>query len=1830
MRISTCYLAVFTALLLFSNRTGAQNVIMGSAPSVSTCNGFFVDSGVNGNYGPNLNQTMTICPSDPSDYIQLVFSNSDIGVGDNLCFYDGQNTGAPLLACSEDFLGAQSYTIQATVANPSGCLTMTFTSDASMQGAGWSADINCIQACQTIYAELITTDPAVFPADTGWIDICPGDRVFFESTGLYPQNGIDYNQSDLTSTFEWNFGDGQSAVGPNASHVFEESGGYTVQLTITDVEGCTNINYTGQRVRVSTHPDFMINEDLLSEICAGDTVHLSASVNAMDMADVVSVMPVEGSFPSGAIVSDSLPLPDGIGQPHQSTVTFNNFSPGQTLTNVNDLIGICVIMEHSWMHDLEILLTCPDGTEIILHNYVPTNTQGAGETFLGIPYEADDFNTPNPPGQGVGWEYCWTPTATNGTWREYATNNQPGTLPAGNYESYDPLSDLIGCTLNGDWTITVWDRWGSDNGWIFEWRIDFVQDLYPDLEAFTPQITDFSWQDNPTIYYYQPDSISAAPQNAGTASYTFSVEDEFGCAYDTVVAISILPFTHPNCHNCAENITPQNDTIICQGETVSFDISNPDALQTEAVFESIPLAPFGAGNHPPSNPFESSIQVNSVAPNTLTNPQDQIESVCINIENNWNSDINVWLQSPSGQLLELTSGNGGGSDNYTNTCFTPSATTPIISGTGPFTGEFSPEGNWNALTGATINGSWTLLATDAFAINDVGEITSWSITFNSQNTITYSWTGAGLSCNNCPDPNATPALTTNYQVSSMDSYGCSSTDQILVEVVNNIPAPVVNCISDESSSSVVFSWDQVGSFTEYEVNVIINGAASGWQGPINGTTYSVNSLLNGDEVELLVRVIAQNLNCNIGEGSGLCTYDFCNLSGSLVGNTQDVSCHSLSDGSVSVQAANGSVPYQYFLDGSNDGQVNGNFSGLSAGNHFVVVSDVVGCADTIPFFINEPDTLLVSINSLMGILCYDGTTGSLQAFPSGGTLPYDYTWNTTPVAVSDVLSDIGAGVYAVTVTDSEGCTATASFELSEPELIQIELTATDASCNNSNDGQVSLLASGGTGMLTYAWSNGGTGTQVTGLSPDAYCVSATDANGCMAANCIDVNSPNGLVIESIDVAEPSCFGESNGFATVTVSGGTGTYTYLWDDPLSQIDETAALLAAGSYSVTITDGNGCEIVTPVAVNQPEQLGINFNLTEASCVGLDDGAAQAVVVGGIMPYQYAWPDGQNTETATGLLAGNYGLSVTDANGCIAEAIANVEEPDEPVTLSLSQTFRGCFGQMDNEATVIATGGTGTNYTYLWSNGQSLATATGLDSILYSVSAMDENGCEASGEILLQDLDEVDFLILEEAPSCNGLEDGRLGVIALSGGVGQTEDDYLIQWSTNETGNTITGLVGGATYSVTVTDAQGCQRVKSRFLEEPEAITFSLSTTPVSCNGGNDGVVSVTDISGPNDDYTFEWSTGQTDESADNLSVGIYFVTVTDNLGCIAFSSIELTEPTALTYVADVSDNDCFGSKEGAIAIVANGGTPQYSYAWSNGAQASEIGNLSAGVYDLTLVDANGCVLEAAVEVAQPEALIADLETQDPSCFGKKDGSISIFSDGGTPPYRYSLDNQFFNGSSMQIALSAGAYTVYIMDGNGCIFAEEAELFDPAPFVVDAGPESITLVLGDSVTLSASAMSGQGEIDFTWEAPYVGTLSCVKCLTTTSLPDYSILYTLHARDANGCEASDQIWVYVDKPRIIAVPTGFSPNGDNTNEILMVHGKDGENTMVRRFRIFDRWGELVHEDADFMVNDHQHGWNGLFKGQPANAGVYVWYLEVVYKDGMEETLSGHTNLIR
>jgi hypothetical protein len=480
----------------------------------------------------------------------------------------------------------------------------------------------------------------------------------------------------------------------------------------------------------------------------------------------------------------------------------------------------------------------------------------------------------------------------------------------------------------------------------------------------------------------------------------------------------------------------------------------------------------------------------------------------------------------------------------------------------------------------------------------------------------------------------------------------------------------------------------------------------------------------------------------------------------------------------------------YALSDINDAatKINENFDNGTVDNGYLIC----------PLERLQPLAISVALSS--SILCHGDNTGAVASTVEGGLAPYTYLWSNG--STSGNLSGVAAGTYSVVVTDSKGTTAESSIVISEPDQLIASSTGNNISCFGNSDGTASVTILGGTAPYVISWSNGGSSETISGLAPGIYVASVTDANGCSASASVTLTQPDLLEASAVS-SDVLCFGSNEGTAEVSVKGGTAPYSYVWSN--GSISEALSGLVAGSYSATVTDAHGCTTVASVTIAQPELLVVSAVSTNVTCFGNSDGTAVAAVKGGTAPYVISWTNGSEKDSVSGLDAGTYVVSVTDAHGCSASTSVTVTQP-ELLQAAVVATNVVCYGSNDGTATVTATGGTAP-YTYSWSNGGMAASVSGLAPGSYNVIVLDAHNCSASAELTITQPAELKVTgITTTFVTCdNGTGTATVTVV---GGTAP----YRFNWiGVVEQSSNVANLPLG-TWQLVVTDAHGCSATSS----------------------------------------------------------------------------------------------------------------------------------------------------------------------------------------------------------------------------------------------------------------------------------------------------------------------------------------------------------------------------------------------------------------------------------
>jgi len=1711
-------LIIFFFFLWSSTIIGQEYQMDANLPPINDCGGFFTDSGGSGqDYENNENLSAIICKNpQEGTHIRLTFNDIDLATGDKLCFYDGLSTTADSLICIESFYNGFPVIIQATAANPSGCLTVTFKSNNNGEvGSGWLASINCVPSCQLIQAVIENTSPVSVPLERGFIDICEGERIFLNGGASYPQNNLVYEHDNSTSSFEWDFGDGSFAVGNNVSHVYEQAGGYQISLKVTDQFGCTNGNFAFQRVRVATKPQFKIGE-IPSMVCIGDSIRLSGGIGEINNNSTVNVCNQEGAFIFNGIRSDSLALPDGNGASYKTSIRFTDFEAGQVLTDIKDLQSICVNMEHSWLHDMEIRITCPSGNSVLLQSQEVINK----EVYLGVPIDNDGVN----PESGRGLEYCWTSTSSNGTLTEFANDNDNSSpnetyfLPAGEFSSFEDLEVLLGCPLNGDWVITVTDLWEQDNGWIFSWSIDINPDLYPTLETFEPQITNFQWENNPDFVVVTPDLVIAQPTSAGTANYVVEVGDNFGCTHDTSVQITVLPNNHPDCLNCEEHLLQKNNITICPAESINLEgFIDPIALGT-VNFEAFPNQAFTRTSNPPQDPLKTPIQVSNVLESKVRPDASNLISVCIDLTSEFNSDLAITLISPNGVFLNLSSENGGRNDGYLNTCFTATANQSITEPTNaPFTGNYLPEESFSNLAGTDVNGIWTLQLSDdaGFADSDVNIIRSWSISFLSPTGATFTWSPAEtLTCSDCTNPIATPTASTAY-VLEKNFEGCQVFDTLNVTVLGENRPTDIKEVS-LADGNLLVNWSPLPGVNAFEVST----DAEQWIPSNNGLTAHIfGGLAQNETFNVYVRGLYEEYDCPTKFTSRAVRYRFCDLEANFGSQDLVTDCFDSNDAFVVITASGGSnAGYTYTLNDLPP-QFNNRFDQLTAGAYKVLIEDSQSCADTLNFTVIAPPALSLSFDK-EDLDCFGDDNGVATVFPSGGVGDYRILqWSNTS-STNFSTTNLTQGEYWVEIADANNCVIRDSFIINEPTKLEALATASQISCFGAADGGASVKVTDGTPPYTFDWDNGQTGVSALGLDVGNYSVTIADANSCKTIRTVSVTEPPEIII-NLQAEAISCPDESDGTLLGVIEGGIPPYEYKWNT--GQTSRFNFGLGADQYLLTVTDSKGCEQVATTRLEVPNALVLSTSTTTPSCENDADGTATVNVVGGTGNYSFVWSDpaSQTNQTATNLLPGDYEVTVMDDNGCMASQALTVNAPTA-LSTSFTTVPASCSNRADGSIIASVENGTG-NYSFLWENGNTSDTNTDLLPGKYMVTIQDGNGCPVIDTINLTAPDALEIdSIRQQLPRCNGEANGVLEAF-ISGGTAP----YNYNWDNNSvTSNPFTTAPSGE-HILSVVDANGCIILPQTVtLADPLPLNLSSNQQDVLCFNGNDGSATISPTGGIAP-YTFLWNDAQaqTAATASDLQAGVYEANVIDANGCSSVTDVTINQPESpITIEYNQTDTACFKQNQNSVVITPMGGTgTNYRFEWDNGATTPARTNLAAGTYEVSIYDENNCQQIESINLVELDSITFSIIEVKPSCAESEDGRLAlspITGGGGNGQ----IENYQINWSTaptvnQEVIIDLRGNTIYqvtVTDQIGCTQSINRFLEAPEPLAISLNKEDISCFGANDGQLTIASFSGTVDIDrYDWS-------NNVSTMTTEAATNLSAgTYALSITDINGCTA-------------------------------------------------------------------------------------------------------------
>jgi len=1250
------------------------------------------------------------------------------------------------------------------------------------------------------------------------------------------------------------------------------------------------------------------------------------------------------------------------------------------------------------------------------------------------------------------------------------------------------------------------------------------------------------------------DGGATASATGGSAGYTYLWSNSASTASITGVAAGTYSVTITDANACTDS--------------ASVTITEPVALMASSVVDSnascngffdggaTASATGGTGAY-------TYMWSNTAITASITGVTAGIYSVTITDASGCTSSTSTIITEPTALSAASVIDSNASCHGFANGGATASAS----GGTGAYSYSWSNGATTASIT-AIVAGTYSVTITDANGCTD-----STSVTISEPTPLAAaSVVDSNLSCNSFSNGGATASASGGTGAYTYNWINSASTASITGVVAGTYSVTITDANGCTDSSSVTISEPAVliaaavidsnascNSFSDGGATASAFGgtAAYAYTWSNSATTASITGVTAGT-----YSVTVTDINGCTDSASVIITEPTAVVAATVIDS--NVTCHGFFNGGGTASAVGGTGSYSFLW---NNTAATASITGVSAGSYAVTITDATGCTDSSSLTISEPTALVASSVVDSNVSCNSLSDGGTTASATGGTGAYTYSWSNA--AITSSISGVAAGSYSVTITDANGCTDSTSVTITEPTaLIAASVVDSNVSCNSFSDGGATASAAGGTGAYTYLWSNAATSASITGVATGTYSVTITDANGCTDSSSITITEPTALVAASVLDSNVTCNGFSNGGATASAIGGTAAYTYTWSNSATTASITG--VTAGTYSVTVTDANGCTDSSSVTITEPTALvAASVVDSNATCNGFFNGGATASATGGTGAFTYLWNNSATTASITGVSAGTYAVTITDASGCTDSSSVTITEPSALVAATMIDSNVSCNGLLDGGATASATGGTGA-YTYLWSNSAMNASITGEGAGTYAVTITDANGCtDVSSETITEPTALVATSTIDSNASCNGFLDGGATSSAI-GGTGA----YTYSWSNSAITASITG-VGAGTYSVTITDANGCTDVSSETITEPAVlVATSVVDSNVSCNAFVDGGAT-SSANGGSGNYSYLWSNAAPTASITGIGAGVYSVTITDANGCTDSASIAITEPTALVANSIVDSNvSCNTFSDGGATSSATGGTSGYSYLWSNSAITASITGLAAGSYAVTITDANGCTDSSAIDIAEPDELMASIATTNVNCRGGSDGSLEASASGGTMNYSYLWSTG--DATAIVSDLLAGSYGLTVTDANGCV--------DTLSASIDVDHELPIINLGDSIVTSENQVNvtaPSGLDSYLWS----------NGLTSDSITiDSSGSYWVMITDSNGCMNSDTVYVSL-------WPTGISewkkplqvsiyPNPSDAIFTVETSGDEGKPLS---WSVFDLNGSMIQQGRLMIGSQNQ-----------------------------------------
>ncbi len=782
---------------------------------------------------------------------------------------------------------------------------------------------------------------------------------------------------------------------------------------------------------------------------------------------------------------------------------------------------------------------------------------------------------------------------------------------------------------------------------------------------------------------------------------------------------------------------------------------------------------------------------------------------------------------------------------------------------------------------------------------------------------------------------------------------------------------------------------------------------------------------------------------------------------------------------------------------------------LTGGSHTVTVTDDAGCSTTATVEIQQNiSDLAITIDEVSPLNCANSSEAAITVAVEGGKPPYSFAWNSDK-AKGEAPKNLSAGNYEVTVSDASGKSSIAKYLVKAPETLMLSVEIIAPASTGNSDGKAKIKVDGGTAPYTYEWDTNEKTAEAAQLGAGNHQVVVTDAKGC--------NTTAGFTIEEnilslkadIEIlAGLKCANVEDGVLKVNVNGGKPPYSFAWNSDKIK-GENPNQLAAGKYTVKVSDASGKSTEATIEIKTPKTLTGDVNVTASANLEKNDGKAKVKIKGGTGKYTYEWSSGESKDQAKKLGAGPQEVIITDENGCSIKFDFEITEDILPMNLTAEATNNiNCFGEKTG-ALLVAVNGGKPPYKYEWKGTDATTEKAGnLAAGKYEVVVTDAEGTTATTAVELETPKaiEVEATVLKNA-SVNQ-KDGKAKA-KIEGGKGP----YTYSWDSGEKSETAEKL-GLGTHTVDIKDSNGCTGTVSVEVTEdilPMNVTAE-ATNSINCFGEKTGAVLVA-VNGGKPPYKYEWKgTNATTEKGKNLAAGKYEIVVTDAEGTGASMDIELEGPTEIKLAVEVVQPASANNKDGKAKATVSGGKGPYTYSWDSGEKSENAEKLGLGAHTLEIKDSNGCAATTSVEITEdilPLAVSVKID-QEVDCHGNNSGAATAAVTGGKSPFKYTWSNGQTGASVGK--LGAGDYTLEVEDASGLKKTAQVSLSQPEPLGIELKKTPSSSEVSSDGKVKATGVGGSGKYQFTWSTSATGP-------TAEKMAAGS--YEVSVKDEKGCVA-------------------------------------------------------------------------------------------------------------